>query len=798
MDFAISNIKSLPFVNIYSEPLVHLQIIPHFNVTNGRKIENIIDGLYSLQEPIFERIKFSNGQIHFKTDYIFYYRILLEKDKISFYYSVPKVYQDWFIQRVYAVWSGQVTIIPIFDPLNSINKEKSIQYYLYPKYKYFKSFVADYRENAPIPSILSVCKDLKTEDEKVLLELSFKTVDNWQDNFLTLQKKYRKGLISDKSVDGLTVKIFDGVFSIVDGLFAFMDILMEVKNPKKKYYYSRSDNQIEEYDPKKNELKLNSLRHKLSNASRQKVNYNGFKTNFRILSQSDNANREVFAKTLNVALKDIADDNEFTLSKKSKVKSLESPKINLYFNAHICSSKEIGQILQLPEKKWQEEYPVERVDTQEINLPKELFQNGAPIGDIKYKGKTYTANWNNKNIDIACLPKCVFGNQNTGKTKYLVKYAIESAKLDRGLFVLDGIKNCELADEIRDNLPKKFDDKIIELDFSNVENVIPLSWNELDINKFKKPNEKLKFSNNLAQELIKFLDSLTDEPSQKLSPRMKRFLSSAAMLTFSIPNTTIMDVLLCLTDYDERHGLIKKSNLPNDHKIIQDLLLLDDKAGDTKMSLVVGIIDRLDLLLGDYVLSLLFSTKGTQKIDFKHWIKNNYIVLCKMPQNELNDATIKTLTTFLISKIWFAKLMLGKNVTHTTVICDEVHRTSLRFENIREMRKFGLEYFFSAHQPADFKHILNTLKSAGCSFMLLNTTKENIKYFETEIKPFSIEEVLKTKKFHALCIVNYDREYITFNAKLPDLLDKSSYIDRSSLTDMCSRKYGSRVVGDIY
>jgi hypothetical protein len=141
---------------------------------------------------------------------------------------------------------------------------------------------------------------------------------------------------------------------------------------------------------------------------------------------------------------------------------------------------------------------------------------------------------------------------------------------------------------------------------------------------------------------------------------------------------------------------------------------------------------------------------------------------------------------------------MNKDVNHTVVICDEVHRTDLKFENIREMRKYGLEYFFSAHQPADFKHILNTLKSAGCSFMLLNTTKENIKYFETEIKPFSIEEVLKTKKFHALCIVNYDREYITFNAKLPDLLDKSSYIDRSSLTSVCSRKYGSRVVGDVY
>ena len=164
-----------------------------------------------------------------------------------------------------------------------------------------------------------------------------------------------------------------------------------------------------------------------------------------------------------------------------------------------------------------------------------------------------------------------------------------------------------------------------------------------------------------------------------------------------------------------------------------------------------------------------------------------------MPQDELNDTTIKTLTTFLISKIWFAKLMLGKNTNHNVVICDEVHRTSLRFENIREMRKYGLEYIFSAHQPSDFKHILNTLKSAGCSFTLLTTTKDNIKYFESEIKPYTIDEVLDLKKYHGLCICNYDKNFVSFEVALPPLYHKDRYIDRKYLTDKCKYKYGVNI-----
>lgn len=816
-------------VSFHTEPVVCLQVIPHFGVNNGRKIENIIDGIYSLYKPLQDRFIWRDRKLTILSKECFYYGILIEPERISFHYVIPKPYKEWITQRIYATFNNQVTVIPSnTDYLDSFNRLHTSEWELYPKFKAFKSFISDYRENAPIPSILSTNKDLQNGD-KVLLELCLSPIENnnWKERVTEQQYKFKHSIFDNSTNSGKIGYIFDKIFGLLDSFFDFFDLIMEIddtphynrryKHGNSKdyshhgYYDDENDDFLftggsfnygdEYYRPNYYSSSHNYNRNgtrqdtTLSSSSRQKINFNGFEGKVRILSQSeDKVRREMMARTLTVGLKDIAEDNEFILEKKLKT-SIDRPKVYFWYGPHVYSSKEIGQMLQLPERKWQDEYPVEKVETQEIIIPKELFNGGIPIGNAKYKGKVSTVYWNRTNRDIACLPKCLFGNQGTGKSSYLIKYAVEAAKLGRSVFILDGIKRCELANDIRDALPKSFpESKIIDLDFSNLDYVIPLSWNEINIKTIKgNTSEKLIFSNNLSQELIKFLDSLV-ETSEKLSPRMKRYLSSAGILTFSVPDTTIIDVLECLTDYDKRHELIEKSSLSEGHKVVQDLLTLDDSNRGTKINLVQGIVDRMDLLVGDFVLNNIFSTKGSQDIDFRRWIKDKCVVICRMP-DDLSESTVKTLTTFLMSKIWFAKLSLSSEVSHTLVICDEVHRTGLKLENIREMRKYGLEYFFSAHQPQDFKNILNTLKSAGCSFMLLSTTKDNVEHFKYEIHPFTVEEALKIKKFHSLNIVNYDREFITFYSELPGLIPAADMIDRSFIVDRCSRLYGKKIEG---
>jgi hypothetical protein len=79
---SLKNLKSL--IEIQSEPQITLQIIPHFNITNGTKIEKILDGLHSLDIPIHKRFKIQNNKLIYNTKRQFSYAILLESTNISF------------------------------------------------------------------------------------------------------------------------------------------------------------------------------------------------------------------------------------------------------------------------------------------------------------------------------------------------------------------------------------------------------------------------------------------------------------------------------------------------------------------------------------------------------------------------------------------------------------------------------------------------------------------------------------------------------------------------------------------
>lgn len=328
--------KLKSIVQIQSEPQVCLQIIPHFNITNGIKIEKILDGLHSLDVPFHQRIKYlpQDHKIIYNTKQNFSYAILLESTNISFYYTIPESIQDWFIQRVYSNWTNQVTIIPSIPYLSKFSTPLEVQ--LKPKYPTYKSLRDDYRDT-PIPSILSASKDL-SDNDRILLEFTFSPIHEsfWKEKVLENQQKYRKGLLHDNINTGLGWSIFNNLFKIVDGIFEFSNILLEVKPKKRSYYYSHSSNEmLESYNPKTNEVKYNTNRNKLNTSSRQKVNHNGFTGKLRILSESeDKVKRDIFAKTMQVALRELHDDNEFVVCKKKVLKEtdIKPMKINFLFD----------------------------------------------------------------------------------------------------------------------------------------------------------------------------------------------------------------------------------------------------------------------------------------------------------------------------------------------------------------------------------------------------------------------------------------------------------------------------------
>jgi hypothetical protein len=763
------------FFNIYTEPLDFFQIIPDSSIENSRKLETIVNSFHATKKSFLDRINMDNHKIAYHKKNYISYSILFTLNKISFNIGIPTLYSSFIAQRYNTVFPD-TTLLPANDPLLNFSVNDCLQFNIIQEGEYFKSLHTDFRSSAPLPSLFSVSKDLQNDD-KILFEVLIDPVDDyWKITAEDTIKKYRKGFNQDKPKNLLEYIIFTFI-KIIESIFSIFDNLMEVKTSEEI----------------RNIQKINFSSH-----TNQKISYDGFNCLIRILSSSDNLPRqEQFGKNILTALRDISDDQELILQKKFHPKDL-TRKIPI-LSKNIFSTKELAILIQLPEDFLQREYDIiESIQIRETKLPEQLFNNGIILGEVKYKGKLQNVTWNTIDYDVATLPVAIFGFQGSGKTEYEINYAISAIEHDQSLFVLDGIKNCELSEKILDYLPPNFpEDKIVILDFSNLDYVIPLNWNEVKIQNLKSQSDKFLVSNHLIQKLILFLDSLVDDSAQRLTPRMRRYLNAAGLLVFSLPDTTMMDVLDCLVDYDIRMKFIEQSNLPPDNKIIRELITLN-KGKDTNYNDIKGIVDRLDLLLGDYILNTIFSIKNiTNNINFKYFADNGYAVFCKMPQNKLSDGTIDSLMTYLISKIWLAHLMRGedKNIYKiTNVIIDEIHKyptARKTLDNIREMRKYGLKYVISAHKPSDFKDLLLTLKSAGANYMLFNTNKENLQLFEEELLPYTIKECMETKKYHSKCIINFNKEYCTFDAKIVPPIDETKQkTDRNNLILQSQIKYG--------
>jgi len=498
-------------------------------------------------------------------------------------------------------------------------------------------------------------------------------------------------------------------------------------------------------------------------------------------------------------------DQEIEMGKikqhKSKERVFESK-----FSKQIWSAKEIAHMFRLPDRRMQMDYKdsLQSIINVETPIPKELQDSKQiEIGKATYKGTEIPVYWNTKDYAMATQHKVIIGLQRTGKSSYIKNYAIQAMQAGHSVFVIDSIKMCEVASDIRDFLPEEFKDKIIVLDYSNLDFLLPLSWNELLNSKSNSARQKMMISSQISGNLESFIETVGGNGVEdKLSPRMRKFLSAASKLVLSQEGSSLKDVLDVLIEKEIRDEFIEKSGLDESNSMVQELRRLDDpKTGGTNYSLVSGISDRYSILLNDYIMEQLLSVKPNPEIDFKYWSDNGFCVLIKVSDLKFDRRSLRPLVSFLYSKLWLSILSRGQQeqprITHC--ILDEVHNfpevCNMLRSTCRESAKYGLSYIFTNHMLTDLKSLLPAIKSSGASFMLFKTTKENYRMLEQELAEgeVTIEEALaNTKKFHSINIVNYDRQYSVFTTKAPDLLDKRyTRYDRSYLDVECSKKYGT-------
>ncbi len=751
-----------------------------FGMQSGKVVEEILNTILATREY---PLKIKNKHLIYCPQNPIYYEVLYKNKSISFNYVIPNNIKDVLVNK-------------IDNTFRTATIKEAEDYFPQFAGKYHANFIqknhfmfslnADYRENNLINGLLGVVSNMEKEDV-VLLQIGILPQnDNWKEIWKRTYAKHKKG--EEINIHkNIPLMIADTIFNTADSVVGILDMVMNVKPELQKQ---------ERFD-------FNHRRYRQNYATLQKINYNGYLVQIKLFCNND-SKIHYYSKIFDGVFKVLDAEQELIIDKISRYKKKERH-FGKQLNKNIFSTKELSIFLQLPNRRMLVEYSrsIKSIEVLEVNIPKQLLNGKIPIGTAQYKGNRFMTYWNTKDKNMAPMHKVITGLQRTGKTSYIKNFAIDAIKTGDSVFIVDTIKNCELANDIRDYLPPEHKDKVIVLDFNDLDYLRPLAWNELRThNKPKNIREELMLASMMSGNLKRFLETVGELKDDRFSPRMLKYLSNACKLVFSQPNTNIKDIVDCLIEAPIRDKFIKQSGLPKNSTIIQDLRRLDDGRGGTNYNEIAGIVDRASVLLNDYTMEMLLSIPPNDKIDFTQWANEGKCVVIKMSDLTFNRDTLQALVTFIYSKIWMAMLARGNqdNPKLAHVILDEIHNFPQVCDMLkltcREAAKFGLSYIFTSHSLLDLRGLLPFIKASGANFMLFKTTKENLKLLQEELElgGFDMEQCLKVKDYHTINIVNYDRDYVVYTSKVVDPVDKRyTKYDRKHLDIEHSKRFGKEI-----
>jgi hypothetical protein len=606
------------------------QLIPDRFIPDGKIVEEILVSMSALKDL---PLKIQDKCLIYNPFHPIYYEIYYDGNKINFNYAIPDIYNAVLVNKIKSTYKSS-TFIERKDYFPSFI-DKS--YCLFKQKKHFLfSLNIDYRENGLIEGFLSMLNNIQEQD-KLLLQIGILPLsEDWKTQWKNAYIKYKKGDKLDISKD-IPSKVMDTIFNTADGLMSIMDMIAgQTHEPQK-------EDRLFELN--------NIMAHRHRHMTMQKISYAGYQVQIKLFCDN-NTRCYYYGKILDGVFRLLDADQELEYYK-TKTNQDDKRKFDFQVNKNIFCTKELGMFMQMPNRRMQIEFKeqLQSVENRETEIPKNLLNSkGLTIGTYTYKGEKlqtyFPADTDNSNYSL-----CLSGFQRTGKTSFMANYAVESIIKGHSCFVIDTIKNCDLSNLIRDHIPDKFASKIIILDFANIDFLLSLAWNESNIENGSNRDRLLKAST-LAGSFEAFLDTCNAaDEAEKLSPKMKRYLSSAVKLTLQHPDSTIYDIILCLTDYDKRHYFIDKSGLNTNSKTVQDMLMLDDKNNGTNYREIQGVTDRISVLMNDYYLELFLSAPINKNINFRYWADNGYCVLLKMPELNFSPVAINSMVTFLFSKM---------------------------------------------------------------------------------------------------------------------------------------------------
>lgn len=734
-------LKSIPiakYFEIQSQEYVYLKLIPSKSIRNNRTY-SILDLVNKMYLNINKLIKIEDNKLIIKTQLKASYYIHITKEKINFYFIVPKLFYSKFRVKFKEIWKS----VEIKE-VNSIPIITGSQYQLIYKNKDFLSTSTDMRNNDLLSANLSAV-ELLQDGEEAGIVYNFLPTSEKQCNYFksTCQKfirEYKNTNVkyTSNAISNLIIKILS--YSI-DFINSTLNFLFDVKQVDKQINFN-----------------------KLSNNTNKKATSDICKTQIILSSKAKTTNREKsIIDTISNSYSVIEDDNKFICKKiKHNIRNLNT---SIYECSNFIALPGADIIQQFPQINHNRVY--------NKDFPKCLATGDILIGNsIKNMPVYYSTD-----KEISRLGRVLIGGMGCGKTHYMQNLAKSIIAKGDGLVVLDIIRDCNLAESIKQVTPK---DRLIEIDCSNHTQLQGFCYNELICNSSDKYRKLAKCMEKGTQLHI-LLNTINSDT--KLTPRMLRYFYAACTVVFyKNINASFKEIIEVLIYPDIRKNILERlseSEIKLLSDEIKDLCDLDkvNKNGTIENydSKIDGIIDRISMLKTNLYTKLAYNTQGNNNIDFVKALDQNKVIIIKAREEDFTNRNIRDLiATFYLSKVWLAKQI--KANTRTEIFIDEINlfpTAQIILQDIlTECRKYSFIPTISLHfLDQCSKKCKNAILSSGCNFLLL--AGADVKCFIELKELFNKEgytetDLLELKRYHALCLIrNEDNVYSAFVVKLP-------------------------------
>lgn len=734
-------LKSIPiakYFEIQNQEYVYLKLIPSKSIRNNRTY-SILELVNKMYINLNKLIKIEDNKLIIRTQLKASYYIHITKEKINFYFIVPKLFYSKFRVKFKEIWKS----VEIKE-INSIPIITGSRYQLIYKNKDFLSTSTDMRNNDLLSANMSAIELLQDGEEAGILYNFIPTSEKQCNYFKSTCQKFIKEYkntnikYASNAVANVVIKILS--YSI-DFINSTLNFLFDVKQVDKQVNFN-----------------------KLSNNTNKKATSDICKTQIILSGKAKTINREKsIIDTISNSYSVISDDNEFICKKiKRNIRTLNT-------SVYECSN-----FIALPGADIIQQFPqINHNRVYNKDFPKCLATGDILIGNsIKNMPVYYSTD-----KEISRLGRVLIGGMGCGKTHYMQNLAKSIIAKGDGLVVLDIIRDCNLAESIKQVTPK---DRLIEIDCSNHTQLQGFCYNELICNSSDKYRKLAKCMEKGTQLHI-LLNTINSDT--KLTPRMLRYFYAACTVIFyKNINASFKEIIEVLLYPDTRKNILERLT-ESEKKLLSDEIkdLCDlnkvNKNGTIENydSKIDGIIDRISMLKTNLYTKLAYNTPGNNNIDFVKALDQNKVIIIKAREEDFTNRNIRDLiATFYLSKVWLAKQI--KANTRTEIFIDEINlfpTAQIILQDIlTECRKYSFIPTISLHfLDQCSKKCKNAILSSGCSFLLL--AGADVKCFIELKELFNKEgytetDLLELKRYHALCLIrNEDNVYAAFVVRLP-------------------------------